>query len=73
MITVQEAMKLKGCTRAAIADAIGRGKIDAEKFGKMWAIVQNPKFESWSPMAVRQQAGRARWSTPKAKKARKSA
>ncbi len=70
MITVQEAMKLKGCTRAAIVDAIGRGKIDAEKFGKMWAIVQNPKFEIWMPMKVRQQAGRAR--AAKAKKARRS-
>jgi hypothetical protein len=73
MITVQEAVKLKGCTRASIVNAIQAGKIDAERFGKMWAIIQNQKFDEWQPMKVRQESGRARWSTAKAKKPRKSA
>jgi len=74
MITVQEATEIKGCSRATILSAITKGHIDAERFGrKVWMIPQNAKFEAWHPMAVRQQAGRARWSTSKAKKPRKSA
>ena len=73
MITVNDAAKQKNCTRVTILAAIQRGLIDAERFGKAWAIVQNPKFETWQPMKVRQQAGRARWSTSKTKKSRRTA
>ena len=63
MIPVLQAVKLKGCTRAAIVGAIQRGEIDAERFGKMWAIVQNTKFEQWQPSERHQDSGRARWAS----------
>ena len=73
MLTTAEAAKIKGCSVQAIIDALSQGKIDGEKFGWAWAVKENRKFSEWSPMKVRQESGRARWSTPKAKKARKSA
>jgi len=78
MIPVRDAVKQKGCTKSAIIDAIHQGKIDAERFGNAWAIIQNQKYEEWQPMAVRQkvgrEGGRARWSSVKTpKKPRKSA
>ena len=75
MIPVRDAVKQKGCTKSAVIDAIHRGEIDAERFANTWAIIQNQKYEEWRPMSVKQKAGkeggRARWSTPKAKKARR--
>ncbi len=73
MIPVRDAVKQKGCTRATVINAIHRGEIDAERFGNVWAIVQNKKYEEWQPSVKHQDSGRARWSTSKAKKSRKSA
>ncbi len=72
MLTTAEAAKIKDCSVQAIIDALNRGEIDGEKFGWAWAIKQNKKFEGWRP-SNRQASGRARWSTPKAKKARRTA
>lgn len=64
MITVNDAAKQKNCTRITIMSAIQRGMIDAERFGKAWAIVQNPKYEAWTPSEKHQDSGRARWASP---------
>ena len=72
MIPVRDAVKQKGCTRATVINAIHRGEIDAERFGNVWAIVQNPKYEAWTPSEKHQDSGRARWASNKpTKKARK--
>lgn len=66
MIAARDAAKQKGCTKAAVIEAIHKGLIDAERLGNMWAIVQNPKYEAWQPLAIKQKAGKAR--AAKAKK-----
>ena len=54
MITVRDAAAQKGCTRAGLILAIHRGEIDAERFGNAWAIIQNQKFEAWTPNPIKQ-------------------
>lgn len=73
IISTTDAAQIKGCSRQAIAEAVRGGYVDAERIGKSLAVKVNKRFEDWQPMRVRQKAGKARWSTPKAKKARKSA
>ena len=69
-LSVTEASTLKSCSGQAIRDAVKRGVIDAEVFGRTHIVKANRKFEDWQPQAVRQKAGKAR--AKKAKKAKRS-
>lgn len=60
-ITVAEASNRKGCTGQAVRDAITRGVVDAQLYGKTYVIKVNWKFRDWEPLAVKQRAGKASW------------
>ena len=68
MIPAKDAAAQKGCTRAAIINAIHRGEIDAERFSNVWAIIENQKFKEWTPSVKHQDSARALWSTSKKKR-----
>jgi hypothetical protein len=59
-ITVTETAKRKGCSGQAVRDAIDRGVLDAQVFGRTYVIKVNRKFRDWKPLAVKQKAGRTR-------------
>ncbi len=74
LISTTQAAATKNTTRQTIASAIKRGELDAEKIGeRVLAVKANQKFETWNPNPKSQQAGRSTWSTPKTKKARRTA
>ena len=68
-ITVAEASKYKSCTGQAIRDAIAKGVLDADVFGKTYVVKCNKKWEDWMPNPKRQAAGGIRQK--KIKKAKK--
>ncbi len=72
-IGVTDAAERKGCSAQAVRDAIKKGLLDAMMIGGTYIIMTTRKFENWNPSPNMQKGGRARWSTPKAKKSRKSA
>ena len=59
MITTEEAAESKGCTRQAIRDAIDRGVLDGDWFGRARIVKCNKRFQEWTPSG-RQRSGRAR-------------
>ena len=75
LISTQEAAEQKGVSRQAIIDAIDREDIDGQRLStRNMVVIANKKFEAWQPASMKQNAGRARWSSAKpTKKARKSA
>lgn len=60
-MSITEAAKEKGCTRAAVWGAIQREALDGQKIGNAWAIKKNKKYSEWMPNPKVQQAGKARW------------
>ena len=72
-ISVADAAQRKGCSGQAVRDAIKKGLLDSVMIGGTYIIMTTRKFEDWSPNPNYQKGGRARWSTSKAKKGRKSA
>ena len=72
-IGVLEAARRKKCSAQAVRDAIKKGLLDAVMIGGTYIVMTTSKFEEWGPSPNMQKGGRARWSTPKAKKSRKSA
>jgi hypothetical protein len=69
IVSTQEAAESKGVSRQAIVKAVRRGEIDGQKIStRSLVVIANKKFMAWHPMAIRQQAGRARWSAVKGKK-----
>ena len=74
-LTVAEASENKGCSRQAVHDAIRKGLLDAERFGRMGYLLKcNKKYDDWFPNPNMQRSGYSRWGrkTKKAKKARRS-
>ena len=73
LISTTEAAGLKGISRQAIIDAVDRGDVDGQRLSaRNLVVIANKKFEAWTPSG-RQRSGRARWSTSKAKKSRRTA
>ena len=68
-ISVAEAAGQKGCSRQAVHYAIKARKIDAERIGKVNAVVVNQTFNDWKPNPNMQKGGKAR--AKKAKKAKR--
>ena len=69
-ITVAEASKDKGCTGQAIRDAIAKGALDADVYGKTYVVKCNKKWVDWMPNPKRQVAGGIRQK--RTKKARRA-
>jgi len=61
MISVTIASEEKGCTGQAVRDAIKAGLLDAERFGRTFAVKVNKRYNEWEPMTARQNAAKARW------------
>ena len=61
-LSVEEAAGQKGCTAQAIRYAVRKGHIDAERIGKVHAILANPKWEQWQPNPRIQEAVKRRWA-----------
>ena len=71
MKTVAEVSEEKGCSSQAVRDAISKGLLDAEIYGRMYLVKANKKYEAWSPNPNMQRSGYSRWGR-KTKKAKKS-
>ena len=68
MITVPEAAKLKACSGQAVRNAIKAGRLDAQEFGRVYAVKCNKKWEEWAPNPKMQAAGAVRRKAKKTKK-----
>ena len=66
-LTVVEAAQSKGCSGQAIRDAIKKGVIDADVFGKTYVVKVNAKYKQWAPSTDKQAAGKARAKKAKRK------
>jgi hypothetical protein len=67
-ISVTDAAQRKGCSGQAVRDAIKKGLLDAIVIGRTYVVMTTRKFETWQPVSIKQQAGRARWGKPKKKR-----
>lgn len=61
-LSVKEAAAQKGCTAQAVRYAIRKGRVDAERVGKVHIVVSNAKWETWEPNPRIQEAVRNGWS-----------
>ena len=59
MISMAEAAKEKGCSKAAVHKAVQRGELDVLRFSpRSMVIVVNERYKEWSPDPRRQKAAR---------------
>ena len=49
-LSVPAAAEAKSCTRQTIRNAIGRKEIDAERVGRMIAVIVNARWKRWQPV-----------------------